>query len=303
MSPAIRKWSIIAGILATVVTGAALLCPLSEQVYEEQKNIGLQPEPPHIDRTDALSQQIAFLSLGGMRSLVAEILTLEATNAWLKQDWEGLYRHWDAAVTLSPQRTNYWLNAAYDMTNNAAGYLASDTARPYAERMAEARRYIKRGEQFLLRGIAQNPRNWRLHLGLAEQYSNLYRRPQFSKAAKALELALKYGAPSYYKRFRFYHLCRTRGAEQEAWKLGRELFNNPDNRQTSLLNLLFVLQHKIEVPTEEALSVTELFRTAPAETEEEIMERAIEELSYMLDNDLLYPVNGIEEFLKTHEEQ
>lgn len=296
-----RKPLLYTAALLLLAAGGALLGLGATGIHGKQKQIGLQPEPPAIDRTDALSQQLAFLSLGGLRSLVAEVLTLDATDAWLKQDWPRLHRRWDAAVTLAPHRTNYWLNAAYDMTNNAAGYLASDDKVPYAERMAAARKYIRYGEQFLLKGIANNPTSWRLYLGLAEQYGNLYRRPQFSKAAEALQQALKHGAPSYYKRFRFYHLCRVRGAEREAWQLGRELFIDEDNRQPSLLFLLFVLQHKLEIPTEEALSVDTLYRRSPEESADEVMARALEDMSHMLNNDLLYPVNGVAEFLKQHE--
>lgn len=296
-----RQLAMYAAALLLLAGGGALLGVVTTGIHSKQEQNGLQPEPPHIDRTDALSQQLAFLSLGGLRSLVAEVLTLDATDAWLKQDWPRLHRRWDAAVTLAPHRLNYWLNAAYDMTNNAAGYLAEDTKLPHAERMAEARKYIGYGEQFLLKGIANNPTSWRLYLGLAEQYGNLYRRPQFSKAAEALQQALQHGAPSYYKRFRFYHLCRVRGAEREAWQLGRELFIDEDNRQPSLLFLLFVLQHKLEIPANEALSVDTLYRRSPEESAHEVLERALDDMNHMLNNDLLYPVNGVAEFLKQHE--
>ena len=121
-----RQLAMYAAALLLLAGGGALLGVVTTGIHSKQEQNGLQPEPPAIDRTDALSQQLAFLSLGGLRSLVAEVLTLDATDAWLKQDWPRLHRRWDAAVTLAPHRTNYWLNAAYDMTNNAAGYLASD---------------------------------------------------------------------------------------------------------------------------------------------------------------------------------
>ena len=86
-----------------------------------------------------------------------------------------------------------------------------------------------------------------------------------------------------------------------AWQLGRELFIDEDNRQPSLLFLLFVLQHKLEIPAEEALSVDTLYRHTPEESADEVLARALEDMSHMLNNDLLYPVNGVAEFLKQHE--
>ncbi len=278
--------------------GGALLSLATHPVLIKQQASGLQPPPVKIDRSDALSQQLGFFTLGGLRSLIAEVLTLDATDAWSKHDWPRVMRRWESATTLAPRRVNYWINAAQDMTDNAAGHIAADETRSRADRLAATRKYINHGEQFLLKGIANNPDSWRLHIALAEQYGNIYRRPQFSKAAAAFLKALELGAPDYYKRFLFYCLCRTRGAEQQAWQLGRELWQNADNRVPALRFLLFVLQHKLQVPQEEALSIDALYRERPEETEEEVLQYARKEMRLFLNNDMLYPVNGVEEFLK-----
>lgn len=294
----LRKLLHYAAAMGGLVAGGALLSLATGSVFQRQQANSLQPPPVNIDRQDALSQQLGFFTLGGLRSLVAEVLTLDATDAWSKHDWPRVMRRWESATTLAPRRINYWINAAYDMTDNAAGHIAADSTRTRADRLAATREYINRGEKFLLQGIANNPDNWRLHLALAEQYGNIFRRPQFSKASAAMAKALQLGAPSHYRRFLFYNLCRTRGGEQAAWKLGRELWQSPDNRVPALRFLLFVLQHKIEVPAHEALSVEELYCERPDETEQEILHYACKEMRLFLNNDMLYPVNGVQEFLK-----
>ena len=183
--PLLRKLFTYAAAMVALAVGGMLVSRPARAVYKQQQQSGLQPPALQPDRSDKLTQQLAFFSLGGLRSLVAEVLTLDATDAWSKRDWPRVQRRWESATTLSPHRVNYWINAATDMTSNAAGDVAAARGLSWAERLAESRAYINRGEQFLLAGIANNPDSWRLHVALAEQYANIYRRPQFSNAAKA----------------------------------------------------------------------------------------------------------------------
>lgn len=278
--------------------GGFVLSLPARHVHSCQVQAQLQPPPLPLKGEDALSQQLAFFTLGGIRSLVAEVLTLDATDAWLKRDWARAQRRWDSATTLCPRRENYWASAAYEMYANAAGDAQSDFSLSPAEQVNRFRGYIAEGERFLDAGILNNPHSWQLHVRRAEMHSNLYRRPQFSKAADDYAQAIRLGAPEYYKRFLFYSLCRVAGREQEAWRLGRALFNDPEHRLPSLVSLLFVLQHKITVPAAQALPPELLFRRTSWESPAQVRRNAIEELEQMLHNDLRFPINGIPEYLE-----
>lgn len=283
-------------LMVLLLGGYALSLP-GHHMRVEQVSAQLQPPPVQLKGEDALSQQLAFFTLGGIRSLVAEVLTLDATDAWLKRDWERVQRRWDSATTLCPRRENYWSSAAYEMYANAAGDAQSNFSLSPAEQVKRFRGYIAEGERFMHDGIVNNPNSWQLYVRRAEMYSNLYRRPQFSKAADDYAQAIRLGAPEYYKRFLFYSLCRAGGREQEAWRLGRELFNDPEHRLPSLVSLLFVLQHKIEVPAAEALPPEVLFRRTSWESADQVQRNTVEELEQMLHNDLRFPINGIQEYL------
>ncbi|MEE1265977.1 MAG: hypothetical protein UHH87_06790, partial [Akkermansia sp.] len=91
-------------------------------------------------------------------------------------------------------------------------------------------------------------------------------------------------ASPMYRRWEFYNLCRIRGREEEAWKLGRELYREERHRSPSLRCLLVVLQHKLQVPEEEKLSLEELFGSR---------ERAMKQLRRFARNDLRFPTTGI----------
>ncbi len=284
-----RTGTRIAAAVLMLLAGGLLLHPLTGAISRAQQEQGLRLPPAHISTRDAFSQQLAFFTLGGLRSLAAEITALDATNAWIKRDWERADSRWGTVTTLSPRRVNYWAAAARDMATNAAGDYLNNEHYSERERHLRSRHYISRGESYLLQGIANNPQSMLLHARLGDLYSDLYRNPQFGKAAQAYARAVELGAPQLYNRMRFYNLCRIRGREAEALELGRALFADPHNRVPALRTLLFVLQNRLNLPEAERLSTEELFGTR---------KRALRDLRTFRRNTLLYPTNGIDEFLQ-----
>lgn len=281
------------GSVLLLAAGGLALSPFVGHLRTKQFAAGLHYPAPEIDRQDALSQQLAFFCLGGLRTLAAEILALDATNAWMKRDWPRAERRWNAVTTLAPHRINYWVNGARDLATNAAGDVLNDHRLSEYERATQERHYIDAGERFLLKGIANNPENVLLHVRLGDLYSDLYRRPRFAKAAEAYHRAVELGATPLCQRQEFYSLCRIRGREQEAWQLGRKLFQDPQNRVPSVRALLFVLQNKVSPPESERLGIEQLFDSR---------EKAKRTLKLFLNNTLRYPATGIAEFLQQEEE-
>lgn len=272
-----------------LLAGGLLLQPFNRAVAQAQQLNGLKLPPVHIGKKDAFSQQLAFFTLGGLRSLAAEITALDATNAWIKRDWERADARWSTVTTLAPQRVNYWIAAARDMATNAAGDYLNSKHYQERENRRLARHYIARGEHYLLQGIANNPQSMLLHARLGDLYSDIYRNPQFSKAEQAYKKAVELGAPQLYNRLRFYNLCRIRGREAEALQLGLDLLPNPHNNVPALRTLIFVLQNKLNLPEAERLSIEQIFGTR---------KRALRDLRTFRHNRLLYPTNGIEDFLR-----
>lgn len=278
---------------ALLIAGGWALLPLSRALQRAEQAAGLSqpPLPVMSSARDTLAEQLSFFTLGGLRSLAAEILVLDATGAWLERDWPRAERRWEMITTLCPHRPNYWINAARDMATNAAGSAALDSSLTIPEQEALSRRYIARGEEFLLSGAEHNPQSALLYMRLGDLYADLNRRPDFTRAAGAYRRAVELGGSPLYKRQEFYSLCRIRGREQEAWQIGRELFRSPAQRVPSLLCLLFVLQHKIQVPSDEQLGTVALFGSHQA---------ALKQLSRFEHNTLRFPVNGIKAYLDSN---
>lgn len=275
--------------IALLCIGGLLLQPLSRKLHRAEAQVGLsQPQLTGISSKDVLSEQLSFFMLGGLRSLAAEILVLDATSAWMKKDWVRVERRWHLITLLCPQRHNYWINAGRDMAVNAASHAANNPHLTPHEQVSLSRSYISRGIKFLRDGLSHLPHSALLYTSLGDTYADLNRRPNFSRAAEAYHQAVQNGASALYQRNEFYSLCRIRGREKEAWELGRKLYDNPSQRLPSLRCLLFVLQQKLDVPAAEKLSVIQLFGSqAKARTELARFER----------NQLRFPVNGIREYL------
>lgn len=281
-----------AALAIPALFGAAVL-PWATTIQQQERAAGLSLPPPELDKKDTLSQQLSVFALGGFRTFAAEVLAMDATDAWLKDDWPRARKRWGSITTLCPRRINYWIRAARDMSKNAVGDINSRRDLDAHTRAVMNTDYLQAAEDFLQRGIANNPQSSLLYLELASYYEDLARRPQFTKAVDTYKLALKHGAPPMYNRWVFYNLCRIRGREKEAWQLGRSLFNEKHNRTPSLCNLLFVLQAGLppqDIPAEERLTISQLFKDeATARTQ----------LKRFLHNDLRFPTRGIEAYLST----
>ncbi len=275
--------------LALLALGGAALHPAAQRLRLAEHEAGLQLPEPEAGTRDALSQQLFLVSLGGLRSLSAEILALDATTAWSERDWERLARRWSHITRLSPRRVNYWLRAARDMHTNATSDVTNDKRLGAHERAVLGRHYLDLGERFLLDGLDNNPGDPTLYARLGDMYSDTYRRPQFAKAVQAYRDAIRCGAPAdFYERQIFYSLCRIRGHEREAWELGRRLFDDPGQRVPSLRCLLFVLERKLGLPEAQRLTVGQLFGSE---------QRARKQLTMYLHNRLGFPTEGVADYL------
>lgn len=277
-----------AGALLLLAGAGWGLQPLRTHLQEQEKAARLKLPPPDYEHTDALSQQLALFGLGGLRTFAAEMLCVDATNAWLQQDWPRARHRWEQITTLCPNRVNYWIRAARDMAKNAVAWV-NQNEQMDAHALAVLRKdYLDSAEKFLLEGIANNPQNALLWLEMGAFDEDLARRTNFTRAAEDYRRAVELGASPMYKRWEFYNLCRIRGREQEAWELGRRLYEEERHRSPSLRCLLVVLQNKLQVPAEQQLNPEQLFGSR---------ERAIKFLRPFLRNDLRFPTTGIKKYL------
>ena len=288
IASAVRQLLSTGGALLLLVAAGWILREPVQHLRQVETAAQLQLPPPDATRTDALSQKLALFALGGLRTFAAEMLCVDATNAWMEQDWPRARRRWEQITTLCPQRVNYWIRASRDLGTNAVAWVKGRPELEEHERALQCRNYLDAAEQFLQEGIANNPQSALLWLQLGAFDEDLARRTNFSRAVEDYRRAVELGASPMYRRWEFYNLCRIRGREEEAWKLGRALYEEKRHRSPSLRCLLVVLQQKLEVPEAEQLSLEELFGT---------QERAMKQLRSFARNDLRFPTTGLQKLL------
>mgnify|MGYP001552080031 FL=1 len=270
--------------LLILAAGGAALSLASAPLREEQTERKLRLPPVRIDGRDALSQQLALFSLGGLRSLAAEMLVLDATDAWLKNDWPRARRRWQAVTTLSPHRVNYWARASQEMARNAAAQVRADRSLDLHRRAELAPEYRRCGEQFLIDGLKNNPNDPTLLLESARFCNDVALPPRYAEAADLYARAADNGAPEYYRRWQLYSLCRLHNRKEESLSIARRMFEDPKHRSPSLCCILFDLQEELDVPEEQRLSLEQIFGSRS---------QGLRELRDYLRNDLGYPVSGV----------
>ena len=281
--------TIVIFIIALLGFGMIRL-PLQNHILEQEKAEGLLDNPVELSCSDYLEQQLAMVSLGGLRSLVAAVLSMEAFDCFLISDWANLERRYNQVTSLAPHSDFYWDNGSWHLGNNASSsYLDNKRLSPM-ERREGFRKYIQKGRRFLEKGINANPDSWYLQSLLGNMYSDTYRQPDFEKAAEAYRKARDLGAPPLTARKEFYALVRVPSKSREALELGRELFKDPRNRTPSLVSNIFVLENRLNIPEKERIPFRELFPTD---------EIARDLMTSHLANSLKYPVDGLREALES----
>lgn len=264
-----------------------ILMPWENSILRKENNAGLLTSV-ELAGKDALNQQMAMISLGGLRSLVAAFLSLEAFESFRNADWKAVERRYRQIVTLAPHTSFYWDTGAWHLAYNAASSYLRDDHMPLAERKQLYREYVDKGKNFLKRGVELNPNDWLLQSRLGNLLSDTKRHPDFLAASEAYDKAKHLGAPAIISRQQFYALARIPDKARDAWSMGRELYKDPSNRLPSMATTLFALENRLKIPEKERIPFRELFPTDK-----------LARISFVnqLSNGLGYPSDGIREAL------
>lgn len=271
--------------LASLGMGA-VTAPLCKYILAEEVNLELLP--PKLNKED-FTQQLAVVTLGGLRSLSAAILSIDAFESFLTGDWSTLEHRYNQIFTLVPHRIYYWDSASWNLAYNAAAAQTEDAKLSPQEQRFKFLQYIDKGKNVLRRGIEQNQKSWALYSRLGSLEADRYRRPNYEAAAAAFKEARRLGAPAIASRQEFYALAQIPARSHEAWELGRKLFyESKENQVPSLTSSLYALENRLHIPENERIPFDKLFRNR---------EEAIRLFKLQLKSDRLLPSDGLQEYL------
>jgi hypothetical protein len=199
--------------------------------------------------------QLGFIAgLSGFRSLVADVLFVQAHTAWERTEWGRVLLLFRQVTTLQPRAVLFWDMAAWHMAWNASAAALRDTTQPrLALRIKAQREYFQLGKDFLERGIRNNPDRPQLYEAMARLYRDKYNDHEHAAEFFAKAAALP-GAPSYAKRFAAYELSYCEGREREAYGRLHELYTARETeRLPTLIRRLKDLEIKLSVPLDQRI--------------------------------------------------
>lgn len=211
----------------------------------------------NLDLREQIGQMGFIAALSGFRSLVADVLYIAAHAAWERTEWGRMKLNFDAVTALQPRCVLFWDQASWHMAFNAS-IAAYDNPKQPREglRLKAQREYWKLGEEYLLRGIANNPDKPLLYDRLGFLYREKFQ--DHCKAAEAYrQCSLLPRAPQYAERFHAYELAQCPGHEREAYELLLKLYQRgKDEHLPTLLRHLGELQEKLNIPADQKVDTS-----------------------------------------------
>jgi hypothetical protein len=198
--------------------------------------------------------QSAFIAvLGGFRSVIADLLFIDAYSAWERTDWTFLLLRLRQATELQPRAILFWEMAGWHMAWNAGTAALEDDSKSPAARRRLQHDYLELGKDFLVRGIAHNPEKPELYEALARLYRDKFH--DHARAAENFEKASRLpGHHSYDERFSAYELAECEGREREAYDRLRALYQRGEKeRLPRLINQLRAMEQRLKIPANERI--------------------------------------------------
>jgi hypothetical protein len=206
------------------------------------------PATLSLDLREKIGQSAFVAVLGGFRSVIADVLFIDAYSAWERTDWTQLLLRLRQATELQPRSILFWEMAGWHMAWNAGTAALEDESKSPATRRRLQSDYLKLGEDFLVRGVAHNPEKPQLYEALARLYRDKFH--DHGRAAENFEKASRLpGHASYDERFSAYELSYCEGREREAYDRLRALYQ----RLPRLINQLRVMEERLNLPANERI--------------------------------------------------
>jgi len=211
------------------------------------------PAPLSLDLREKIGQSAFVAVLGGFRSVIADLLFIDAYSAWERTDWASLLLRLRQATELQPRAIMFWEVAGWHMAWNAGTAALEDQSKAPATRRRLQSQYLKLGEDFLVRGVAHNPDKPQLYEALARLYRDKFH--DHARAADNFEKASRLpGHASYDERFSAYEVSFCEGREREAYDRLRALYlRGEKERVPRLINQLRAMEERLNLPLNERI--------------------------------------------------
>src|SRR5213596_550893 len=241
-------------VLVTLIVVGAIKLPVERDLAVIHQQEHFRGVEFNLDLREKLGQLGFIAALSGFRSIVADMLFIQAHVAWERTEWGRvllLFRH---VTTLQPRAILFWDMAAWHMAWNASVAAMNDQKQSrLALRVKAQREYFALGKDFLERGIENNPDRPQLYEALARLYKEKYKDHKQASEFYAKAAGLP-GAATYDRRFSAYELSYCEGQEREAYQRLRQIYDEGEKeRLPTLITRLKFLENKLGIPQDQRI--------------------------------------------------
>ncbi|MEI8234961.1 MAG: hypothetical protein WCH57_09780 [Verrucomicrobiota bacterium] len=241
-----------AAALALLLLFGAVKLPMEQALGAAHRAAYFHGARLNLPLREQIGQGAFLAALSGFRGVIADLLSLEANDAWQATQWGRVLLLYDQITTLQPRVTLHWEMGAYYLAYDAAQAALDDPRQPrQALRVKACREYRRLGREFLERGIRNNPDRYVLYNRLGALLMNKIGDHEGASAAysKAAEFPDCMG---YEKRFAAYELSKCPGKEAQAYALLLKLYRMGSREHTStLLQRLKAMEEALKIPPEQ----------------------------------------------------
>lgn len=239
-------------VLAGLVAFGLVRTPIEADLRDRLVAANLIQESVGSSAMGQMSQSALMGTLGGLRSLVATYLVLEAFDHFSYKEWDELRKNFLIATQLEPREETHWTQLVWHLGINATANMQTDLSLPKFERDRRGNQYALDAVEIGRKGLEQLPESVAIRLQMAEVYQESKLNDPCQRARLYKEIVPLPGAPGYAERFHAYYLADCPGHEEEAYRLLMDLYRSDDrHHKGTLLDKIAELEKKLGIPRED----------------------------------------------------
>jgi hypothetical protein len=119
-----------------------------ERLTQEHRSAYFRNAKLDLDLRQRLGQMGFLAALSGFRSLVADVLWIQAHSAWERTEWGRMALLFDTVTSLQPRAVLFWDMAAWHMAYNASVARSRMRVSPARRSASAAARVFQTGRRF-----------------------------------------------------------------------------------------------------------------------------------------------------------
>lgn len=239
---------LVLAVIALAAFGAAR-APFEDGLRERLVASNLLLPPPGRGAFEQMSQSALMGTLGGLRSLVATFLTLNAFEHFSTKSWGELRANYLIITNLEPRDESHWVAVIWHIGINATANMETDMRLPAFERERRFKEYAFQAIDLAERGLAQLPESVAIRMQLAEVYREKLK-DDCATARIYGEIIGLPGSPSYARRFHGYFMARCPGRAEEAYEYLMDLYREGERQHLpTLIKEIKNLEEKLAIPS------------------------------------------------------